>query len=105
METIKEILLALVAAGVCGIGAYLLKQYRQNILTLITNLVQKAEEAVQGSGMGSEKKALVLAQLEAAGIKVKTWMSTAIDTIVATLNEKSAWFVTQAKEVTESEEA
>lgn len=58
METIKEILLALVAAMVCGIGSYLLRQYKQNILTMIADLVQKAEEAVQGSGMGAEKKPL-----------------------------------------------
>lgn len=96
-EQIINLLLTLVLAGVCGIGAYLLRMNKQNILRYVTELMQKAEEAVKGSGLGAEKKALVLAQLEAAGIKVKAWMSKAIDDIVKELNAKNGWYCEQAK--------
>jgi hypothetical protein len=97
-ETIKDILLALILALVCGIGAGLLKGYKKSILATVASLVQKAENAVQGSGMGAEKKKLVIAQLEAAGVKVNAWLDKAIDDIVAQLNEKNAWFTENAKD-------
>ena len=95
MNIVKEILFALMVSGICVIVAYLLRSQKQNILITLTNLIQTAENTVKGSGMGAEKKALVLAQLEASGIKIKTWMSIAIDNIVKTLNEQSAWFIKQ----------
>jgi len=95
-EIIKDILIALILAGVCGIGAYILKVRKQDILALVTDLVQKAETAVTGSGMGAEKKAKVIAQLEAMGIKVNSRLSSEIDKIVAYLNEKSGWFADEA---------
>lgn len=51
----------------------------------------RAETAIQGSGVGAEKKWIVIAQLEAMGMEAKVWMSVAIDNIVASLNEKQAW--------------
>ena len=96
-ETIKDILLALILALVCGIGAGLLKNRKARILEAASQLIQKAEATVQGSGMGAEKKRIVLMQLEAMDIKVTAWLSRAIDDIVAALNEKQAWFTENSK--------
>lgn len=96
LETLKDIALALILAGTCAIGAYVMKSYKQKILETVTDLVQKAEDAIQGSGMGTEKKAKVVAQLEAMGIKVTSWVNAAIDSVVAYLNEKSGWFADSA---------
>ncbi len=98
MEYIKEILIALLLALGCMIAAGVLKAQKQYILGLVSSLVQKVEAAVQGSGMGAEKKRLVIAQLEAMGVKVKARMSIAIDDIVAALNEKRAWLTENAKD-------
>jgi len=76
----------------CAILATVLAARKQAILALIADLVQRAEQAVQGSGMGAEKKKVVIAQLEAAGVKMAAWMSTAIDEIVAQLNDRNAWY-------------
>lgn len=100
-EVIKEILTALIFAGVCAIGAYVLKIRKQQILATVTDLIQKAESAITGSGMGTEKKAKVIAQLEAMGIKVNSWLSTEIDAIVKYLNEKSGWFADEATDAAE----
>lgn len=100
-EAIKEILTALIFAGVCAIVAYVLKIRKQQILAIITDLIQKAENAITGSGMGAEKKAKVIAQLEAMGIKVNTWLSAQIDLIVKYLNEKSGWFADEATDAAE----
>lgn len=100
-EVIKDILTALIFAGVCAIGAYILKMRKQEILSIVTDLIQKAETAVTGSGMGAEKKAKVVAQLEAMGIKVNTWLSAQIDLIVKYLNEKSGWFADEATDAAE----
>lgn len=100
-EAIKEILTALIFAGVCAICAYVLKIRKQQILATVTDLIQKAESAITGSGMGAEKKAKVIAQLEAMGIKVNSWLSTEIDAIVKYLNEKSGWFADEATDAAE----
>ena len=101
-EVIKEILTALIFAGVCAIGAYVLKLRKQQILATVTDLIQKAESAITGSGMGAEKKAKVIAQLEAMGIKANTWLSAQIDLIVKYLNEKSGWFADEATDAAEA---
>lgn len=98
LETMKEIALTLVLAGVCGIVAYLAKSNKQRVLQVVTDLVQKAESTIQGSGMGAEKKAKVVAQLEAMGITVNEKLSASIDKIVAFLNEKSGWLVESASD-------
>jgi hypothetical protein len=92
METLKDIAAALILAGVCAIGAWLLRARRQAVLALTAELIQKAEQAISGSGLGAEKKALVIAQLEAAGVKANAWLDGEIDSIVAWLNRKSAWY-------------
>jgi len=98
MEYIKEILIMLLLALGCMLLAGVLKARKQYILGLVSNLVQKVEKSVQGSGMGAEKKRLVIAQLEAMNIKVTVWLSQAIDEIVAQLNEKRAWLTENAKD-------
>ena len=100
-EVIKDILTALIFAGVCAIGAYILKMRKQEMLSIVADLIQKAESAVTGSGMGAKKKAKVIAQLEAMGIKVNTWLSAQIDLIVKYLNEKSGWFADEATDAAE----
>ena len=99
MEIIKTIAIYLILALVCYLTAYLLKSRKAELLKTISDLVQKAESTVQGSGMGTEKKALVITQLEAAGIKVTASVDLAIDNIVAFLNEKSGWLMEKAKEI------
>ena len=96
LEVIKDLALLLILAGVCVIGAYILKAKKQEIRKIATDLIQKAEIAITGSGMGAEKKAKVIAQLQAMGIKVDAWLDTEIDTIVAYLNAKAGWLVGEA---------
>lgn len=90
-STIQNLLLGAILAILCGLGAYILSANKRNILALIADFVQKAESAVSGSGLGAEKKAWVITQLEAAGIKITAWVSAEIDAIVQLLNEKSGW--------------
>ena len=75
----------------CIIMALLLRDHKATILQYAAQLVQSAEQAIQGSGMGAAKKALVLAQLEAAGVHINTWLSVAIDKMVQHLNASGAW--------------
>ena len=91
-EQIIEIIAWLVLAGICAILATILSARKQAILALVQDLVQRAEKAVDGSGMGDEKKKLVIAQLEAAGVRMTAWLSKAIDEIVAELNDRDAWY-------------
>ena len=88
----------LVLAGICAILATALTARKQAILALVQDLVQRAEKAVDGSSMGAEKKKLVIAQLEAAGVRMTAWLSKAIDSIVAELNKKDAWYAHLAAE-------
>ena len=97
-EIIQNIVQALVLAGVCAIAAYLLRARKQQIVATVTRLIQEAEEAVQGSGLGAEKKAKVIAQLQAMGITVTDGLSALIDRTVAYLNEKSGWFIREAED-------
>lgn len=96
LEYIKNIALALVFAGVCAIAAWVLQTKKQQLLAIVANLIQEAEGAIQGSGLGAEKKAKVVAQLQAMGIKVNAWLDAQIDYIVKYLNEKGGWFAAGA---------
>lgn len=98
MEGIMDVLQYAILALGCFIVALLLKDNRARILQFTADLINRAEVAVQGSGMGAEKKSMVLAQLDAAGIKVTAWLDKQIDVIVATLNANGAWLATQAKQ-------
>ena len=96
LEIIKDLVLLLILAGICVIGAYILKTKKQEIRKIATDLIQKAEISITGSGMGAEKKAKVISQLEAMGIKVDAWLNTEIDVIVAYLNDKAGWLAGEA---------
>lgn len=98
MEYIQDIVLAFILTLGCMILAGILKERKQYILRLASDLVQRTETAVQGSGMGVEKKRIVLMQLESMNIKVTVWLSAMIDDIVAALNEKRAWITENAKD-------
>lgn len=86
-----EIIVALCFMLLCLVLAQLIKSNRQRILQTVEGLVQEAEEAIQGSGLGKEKKAYVIDRLEAGGVKVNEWLSSQIDFVVAALNSKGAW--------------
>mgnify|MGYP003298683201 CR=1 FL=1 len=95
---LHEIFIYGVAALTCFILAVLVRGNRQAVLQFATDLINKAEVAIQGSGMGADKKALVIAQLQAAGIKVTAWLDRQIDIIVASLNSTGAWLATQTQQ-------
>lgn len=97
MEYIMDLIQTGLFALACLVLAALLKEKRDRILQYTAELINRAEAAVQGSGMGAEKKMLVIAQLEAAGIHVNTWLASWIDKTVELLNTNGAWFVTQGK--------
>lgn len=78
--------------------ATLLRNHKASVLQYTAQLIQSAEQAIQGSNMGAAKKALVIAQLRAAGIEVNSWLSAAIDKIVAQLNAHGAWLAQQTKQ-------
>ena len=92
-EQIIEILEMLLLAGMLAILAVVLKAKKETLLTLVQNYVKKAEEAVQGSGMGAEKKRLVIAWLETSGVKINAWLDKEIDIIVKEINDAQAWAI------------
>ena len=97
MEILEYLELAILALG-CFLAALILGVNRASILRYTAQLINAAEQAVQGSGMGEAKKALVIAQLKAAGIHVNRWLEGMIDEIVDKLNATGAWLATQAKQ-------
>ena len=78
--------------------ATLLRNHKASVLQYTAQLIQSAEQAIQGSNMGAAKKARVIAQLRAAGIEVNSWLSTNIDQIVAQLNAHGAWLAQQTEQ-------
>ena len=97
MEHFQKILLLMIFSTLCGLAAYVVRVNKQRILQLTTDLINRAEEVVQGSGMGAEKKALVIAQLEAAGVRVTAWLDKQIDFMVAAFNAHGAWLAKKAQ--------
>ena len=81
MDYMEIVMTGVLALG-CIILALLLRVHKAAVLQYAAQLIQGAESAIQGSGMGPAKKALVIAQLRAAGIQVNAWLSAAIDSIV-----------------------
>ena len=92
-EQIIEILEMLLLAGVLAIIGIVLRDRKKAILAQVHTYVQKAENIVQGSGMGPEKKALVIAWLRASGETVNAWLDKEIDIIVKELNDAQAWAI------------
>lgn len=78
--------------------ATLLRNHKASVLQYTAQLIQSAEQAIQGSNMGAAKKALVIAQLRAVGIEVNSWLSAAIDKIVEQLNAHGAWLAQQTEQ-------
>ena len=100
MEVVSTGILALA----CVILSVLLRNNKVAVLQYAAQLIQSAEQAVQGTNMGAAKKALVIAQLRAAGIEVNSWLSAAIDRIVSQLNAHGAWLAQQTKQAVAGEE-
>ena len=96
-EQIIEILEMLLLAGVLAIIGIVLRDRKKAILAQVHTYVQKAENIVQGSGMGPEKKALVIAWLRASGETVNAWLDKEIDIIVKELNDAQAWAIDGVK--------
>ena len=96
-EQIIEILEMLLLAGVLAIIGIVLRDRKKAILALVHTYDQKAENIVQGSGMGPEKKALVIAWLRASGETVNAWLDKEIDIIVKELNDAQAWAIYKEK--------
>ena len=94
MEIVSTGILALC----CIMFAMLLRDHKAAVLQYAAQLVQGAEQAIQGSNMGAAKKALVIAQLRAAGIEVNSWLSADIDRIVSQLNAHGAWLAKQTEQ-------
>lgn len=92
----------IVSTGILALGciilALLLRDHKAAVLQYAAQLIQSAESAIQGSGMGATKKALVIAQLRAAGVEVNAWLSAAIDSIVDQLNSHGAWLAQQTEQ-------
>ena len=98
----------IVSTGILALGciimALILRDHEAAILQYAAQLIQGAEQAIQGSGMGAAKKALVLAQLEAAGVHINTWLSVAIDKMVQHLNASGAWLAQQTEQAVAGKE-
>ncbi len=95
-EHIIEIVEMLLLAGVAAILAVVIKAKKETLLALVQSYIKRAEVAVQGSGMGAEKKKLVISWLEASGIKITDYLSKAIDNIVKHLNDTDTWALNEA---------
>ena len=80
----------------------MLSNSKQKLRQLISELVQKMEDAVQGSNMGAVKKERVIAQLRTMGVHVTQWVEDTIDAIVAELNKSKAWLKTEVSSNDES---
>lgn len=96
-EMFQNVLISVVLGVVLAILAYLLREHKQRIIKMTESFIQEAEGAVEGSNMGEEKKKLVIARLEACGIKVTGRLSNTIDCLVEELNTNGAWLIQQAK--------
>ena len=89
-----DIMLTLLTICAFTLVAFLLSASKQKVRQLISELVQKMEDAVQGSNMGAVKKERVIAQLRTMGVHVTQWVEDTIDAIVAELNKSKAWLKT-----------
>ena len=79
-----ELLKVVAIAG----GVFLLMYFKRILPAIVNGLVQQAEEKIQGSKLGAEKKAWVIAQLKAIGINGTAYISKLIDELVAIMNKQ-----------------
>ena len=96
-----DLMLTLLTICAFTLVAFLLSASKQKVRQLISELVQKMEDAVQGSNMGAVKKERV-AQLRTMGVHVTQWVEDTIDAIVAELNKSKAWLKTEVSSNDES---
>lgn len=94
----KDLLLSILAVVISGAVAWLIKLAYTLVKAKIAELIQEAEKAIQGSGLGSAKKAWVIAQLKLIGIGVNTFIDNIIDDIVREINKKNLWYTESANE-------
>lgn len=97
-----DLMLTLLTICVFTLVAFLLSASKQKLRQLISELVQKMEDTVQGSNMGAVKKERVIAQLRTMGVHVTQWVEDTIDAIVAELNKSKAWLKTEVSSNDES---
>lgn len=102
IQNLTTSLIYLIFIALVSIAGILIKNNRQTVKTKILELVQTIEGQIQGTGLGPEKKALLIKQLDAAGITVTTWVDKQIDNIVDYLNTTKGWLVTKATETVTS---
>lgn len=87
LEYIQNFGFEILVIFVLGVGGYVLKQYGKKwLIGRINDLIQIAEVNIQGSKLGEEKKAWVIAQLKIAGIKVTAYVEKLIDKLVDVMN-------------------
>jgi hypothetical protein len=96
-EYILEILTSLALAGAAAAVAWAVKNRKAQIKAALLGLIQQAETGIRGSGLGAEKKAWVLEQLELIEGQLPGWVDSAVDKLVALLNEKNAWLTQKAE--------
>ena len=88
---LRDILYVVIIAVIVLMARYGLPWLGKFIkIRIIDKLVAAAEQKIKGSGMGTEKKAEVIAQLEALHIKVDDFIDNMIEAAVYALNTKKA---------------
>ena len=91
LEYIQNFGFQILVIFVLGIGGYILRTYgKQVVKNTINNLIQLAEAGIKGSGLGEDKKAWVIKQLEITGIKVTKSIDKLIDKLVERMNEEKS---------------
>ncbi len=96
MQEVLSYLLDALVAVVCGILARYAIPYVKTLWKnanwaalkeKVETLVDAAEQTIQGSGLGAEKKAWVISMLEAAGVVVDDMIDALIEKTVLLLNQ------------------
>ncbi|MHC1694606.1 MAG: hypothetical protein AB9835_04875 [Eubacteriales bacterium] len=97
MDEVKDIVVSIISLLALAGMLYLLRTNRQQLLATLTGLIQQAETAIEGSGLGATKKEWVLSQLQVIGIKITASIDLLIDAIVEQLNKEGGWLVDAVK--------
>ncbi|MDP4109317.1 MAG: hypothetical protein Q8878_04735 [Bacillota bacterium] len=84
--------------AVLTILTWFFKKYAKSMLkAAVNNLVLQAEQLITGSGLGEMKKAWVVSQLEAAGIKATGIICDMIDSFVDVMNKEKSSLIVSAE--------
>lgn len=84
----KELFIELGMALLLSGGMVLLVYFKKVLPAIVNGFIQQAEDRVKKSKMGAEKKEWVIAQLNAAGIKVTAYVNALIEQLVKVMNDK-----------------